>query len=130
MARGATQADIPKFTRENYDNWIIQMRAFRGAQDVMDIIEDGYGESPSKEVEATMSDAQRTILQADQKKFYKVKFIIYQGLDEAMFKIIASAKTSKETWGYILKRKSRVFDKFKEFKAVVEKQSSYRIKSL
>lgn len=37
---------------------------------------------------------------------------------------------SRRTWVYFLKRESEVFDKFKEFKALVEKQSGYHIKSL
>ncbi|KAJ6414480.1 hypothetical protein OIU84_003474 [Salix udensis] len=36
------------------------MKALLGTQDVMDIVEDGYEEAPSKEDEASMSDAQRT----------------------------------------------------------------------
>jgi len=38
----------------------------------------------------------RTIIRADRKRDNKVKFIIYQGLDEAIFEIIASTMTSKE----------------------------------
>ncbi|KAI9152926.1 hypothetical protein LWI28_003161 [Acer negundo] len=37
---------------------------------------------------------------------------------------------SRKTWVYFLKRKSEVFDYFKEFKTLVEKQSGYHIKAL
>jgi hypothetical protein len=36
----------------------------------------------------------------------------------------------KNTWIYFLKNKSKVFDRFKEFKALVENQTEKRIKVL
>ncbi|KAI9154133.1 hypothetical protein LWI28_021416 [Acer negundo] len=90
MANGNAQVVILKLTKDNYDNWCIQMRALLGSQDVMDIVEDGYTEPASKEAEGTMTEAQTTTLRADRKS------IIYQGLDEPTFELIASSKTSKE----------------------------------
>ena len=37
---------------------------------------------------------------------------------------------SRKTWIYFLKRKSEVFNCFKEFKAIVEKQSGYKIRTV
>ena len=37
---------------------------------------------------------------------------------------------SRNTWIYFLKEKSEVFDKFKEFKALIENLSDKRIKTL
>jgi len=37
---------------------------------------------------------------------------------------------SRNTWMYFLKKKSKVFDKFKEFKALVENQTEKNIKVL
>ena len=37
---------------------------------------------------------------------------------------------SRNTWIYFLRRKSKVFDKFKEFKALVENQTEKKIKVL
>ena len=37
---------------------------------------------------------------------------------------------SSKTWMYFLERKSEVFDTFKEFKTLIEKQSGYYIKML
>ncbi|KAG5530640.1 hypothetical protein RHGRI_025565 [Rhododendron griersonianum] len=96
MANGTSQAVIPKLTKDNYDNWSIQMRALLGAQDVMDVVEDGYAEPASKEAEIALKDEEKTTLRVERKKDFKARSIIYQGLDEAMFEIIASAKTSKE----------------------------------
>ena len=39
-------------------------------------------------------------------------------------------KFSRNTWIYFLKKKSKVFDKFKEFKALVENQTEKKIKVL
>ncbi|KAL5816417.1 hypothetical protein ACOSQ3_024795 [Xanthoceras sorbifolium] len=103
MANNNAHIVIPKLTKDNYDNWCIQMRALLGSQDVMEIVEDGYTEPASKEAEGTLTEAQATTLRADRKKDCKAKSIIYQGLDEATFEIIASAKSSKEVWDTLLK---------------------------
>jgi hypothetical protein len=58
----------------------------------------GYDEPESKESEDALPEAQKQVLKANRKKNNKAKTIIYQGLDEATFKIIASAETSKEIW--------------------------------
>ncbi|KAK0588278.1 hypothetical protein LWI29_037109 [Acer saccharum] len=65
MANENAQVIIPKLTKDNYDNWFIQMRALLGSQDVMDIVEDGYTEPASKEAEGTLTEAQTTTLKAD-----------------------------------------------------------------
>ncbi|KAI9198721.1 hypothetical protein LWI28_021146 [Acer negundo] len=65
MANENVQVVIPKLTKDNYDNWCIQMRALLGSQDVMDIVEDEYTEPASKEAEGTMTEAQTTTLRAD-----------------------------------------------------------------
>lgn len=43
-----TSIVIPRLTKEYYDNWYIQMRALLGAQDIMDVVEDGHEEALSK----------------------------------------------------------------------------------
>ena len=115
MANGNAQALIPKLTKDNYDNLCIQMKALLGAQDVMEIVEDGYEESTSKEAEATMPEARRTALRADRKKDCKAKSILYQGLDETTFEIIASAETSKKIWE-ILHKTHKGADKVKKIR--------------
>ncbi|KAI9164896.1 hypothetical protein LWI28_004122 [Acer negundo] len=45
-----------------------------------------------------MTEAQTTTLRADRKKDSKAKSIIYQGLDEPTFELMASSKSSKEVW--------------------------------
>jgi hypothetical protein len=57
-----------------------------------------YDESDSKKVEDSLQEAQKQVLKANRKKDNKSKSIIYQGLDEASFEIIAFIETSKEIW--------------------------------
>jgi len=61
-------------------------------------MEYGYDESDSKKVEDSLQKAQKQVLKANRKKDNKSKSIIYQGLDEASFEIIAFIETSKEIW--------------------------------
>lgn len=56
----------------------------------MEIVKDAYLGSPSKQPKTTLTKAQHITLHANKKKNYKTKSIIYQGLEEATFKIIAS----------------------------------------
>jgi len=72
------------------------LKAFLGSQECIDIVQYGYDESDSKEAEDTLHEAEKQVLKANRKKDNKAKTIIYHGLDEAIFKIIASAETSKE----------------------------------
>ncbi|XP_058211523.1 uncharacterized protein LOC131323692 [Rhododendron vialii] len=88
------------------------MRALLGAHDVMEVVEEGYDEPTSKEAETALKEEQKTTLRTERKKDYKAKSIIYQGLDEATFEIIASAKTSKEIWE-MLQKTYRGADKVK-----------------
>ncbi|XP_058188114.1 uncharacterized protein LOC131304763 [Rhododendron vialii] len=115
MANGTPQAVIPKLTKDNYDNWSIQIRALLGAQDVMEVVEEGYDEPTSKEVETALKEEQKTTLRTERKKDCKAKSIIYQGLDEATFEIIASAKTFKEIWE-MLQKTYRGADKVKRIR--------------
>ena len=54
-------------------------------------MEYGYDEPESKEAEDSLQEAQKQVLRANRKKYNKANTIIYQGLDEATFQIIASA---------------------------------------
>jgi hypothetical protein len=80
----------------------------------------GYDEPESKEVEDTLHEAEKQVLKAkrkknNRKKDSKAKTIIYQGLDEAIFEIIASAETSKEIWE-ALQQKYKGADRIKKIR--------------
>jgi hypothetical protein len=74
----------------------------------------GYNEPESKESEDALQEAQKQVLKANRKKDNKAKTIIYQGLDEAIFEIIAFAETSKEIWK-ALQQKYKGADRIRRF---------------
>ena len=96
MTIESTQTVISKLTRDNYDSWCIRLKAFLGSQECLDIVQNGYEEPESKEEEDALQEAQKQALKVNRKKDNKAKTIIYQGLDEDTFEIIASAETSKD----------------------------------
>jgi len=98
MTTENTQTLILKLTKDNYDSWCIRLKAFLGSQECIEIVQYGYDEPESKEAEDALQEAEKQVLKANRKKDNKAKTIIYQGLDEAIFEIIAFAETSKEIW--------------------------------
>ena len=51
-------------------------------------------------------------------------------LGKSVYYVSFIDKFSRNTWIYFLRKKSEVFDKFKEFKALVENQTEKKIKAL
>ena len=51
-------------------------------------------------------------------------------LGKSMYYVSFINNFSRNTWIYFLKKKSKVFDRFKEFKALVENQTEKKIKVL
>ena len=98
MTTENTQTLILKLTKDNYDSWCIRLKAFLGSQECIEIVQYGYDEPESKEAENALQEAEKQVFKANRKKDNKAKIIIYQGLDEGIFEIIAYAKTSKEIW--------------------------------
>ncbi|XP_074360628.1 uncharacterized protein LOC141700846 [Apium graveolens] len=95
MANGMSQWQMPKFTKDNYENLCIRMKAILGANDVWEIVEKGL-EVP--ENEANLNQVQQDQLQAQRKKDQKAIMIIHQCLDDSMLQKVASATTSKKVW--------------------------------
>ena len=53
-----------------------------------------------------------------------------QSLGNSMYYVSFIDEFSRNTWIYFLRKKSKVFDRFKEFKALVENQTEKKIKVL
>jgi hypothetical protein len=53
------QIHIPKLTKDNYDNWCILPKSFFGSQKCIEIVEYGYDEPYSKEVEDSLQEAHK-----------------------------------------------------------------------
>ncbi|KAH9782617.1 hypothetical protein KPL71_008982 [Citrus sinensis] len=71
------------------------MKALLGAHDVWDVVEKGF---IVPENEATLTAAQKENLKDLKKKENKVKYIIFQSLNEDAFEKIAGTTSSKEAW--------------------------------
>ena len=64
-----------------------------GAQDVSDLVHNGFEEPPTNATEA-----QRTAFKENKKKDCKALFYIQQNIDNQYFEKIAKTTRSKETW--------------------------------
>ena len=70
------------------------MKALLGAQDVWDIVENGFEEQD----EASLSQGVKETLKESRKRDKKALFLIYQSVDEDTFEKISNATTVKEAW--------------------------------
>lgn len=97
MSSNLVQLQVPKLTKENFETWCIQFKALFGSQDLWEIVSNGCIE-PSSEEETLYTAEQKTVLKDHRKKDKKALFLLYQGLEDDMFKKISEASTSKEVW--------------------------------
>ncbi|GKV46724.1 hypothetical protein SLEP1_g53699 [Rubroshorea leprosula] len=96
MASGnLVSLQVPKFSKEKFDNWCIRMKAILGAHDVWKIVENGY-DAP-KDVSA-LTQAQKDQFNSIKKKDQKAVSLIHQALDEVTFEKVSNATTAKELW--------------------------------
>jgi gag-polypeptide of LTR copia-type/Domain of unknown function (DUF4219) len=107
------QLVLSKLTKINYENWSIQIKALMGAQDVWDIIKEGY-----EEVDLTVQGITEAQIKAPKEKKMKDKsalYMLYQTVDEADFEKITTATTTKEAWDTLEKAYKSV-DRVKQIK--------------
>ncbi|KAI5345401.1 hypothetical protein L3X38_013278 [Prunus dulcis] len=89
------QPQLPKFTGKNYSQWSIQMKVLYAAQDLWEVVENGFVEPNDQ---AVLTQQQLTELKETRKKDKKALFFIFQVVDEAIFERISSCTTSKQAW--------------------------------
>lgn len=75
---------LPLFDGKNWNRWSIQMRVLFGAQDVVELVNDGY--TPVGD-DATV--AQRNAQRETRKKDQRALFYIHQCVDSKVFKKIS-----------------------------------------
>ena len=78
---------------KNWERWSALMRSLFGAQDLSDLVQNGFEEPP-----ANATDVQRATFKENKKKDYKALFYIQQNVDNQHFEKIAKATRSKEAW--------------------------------
>lgn len=88
---GKVPVSLPLLDGKNYERWSIQMKVVFGYQDVLDVVQNGV-----QELGGNPTDEQRTSYNGAKKKDCKALFFISQSLDNANFKKIVDAKSSKE----------------------------------
>ena len=81
---------LPVFNGKNWNKWMIQMRVLFGAQDVLDLVTDGYVPAA-----ADATEEQRTAERVMRNRDQKALFYIHQCVDEIVFEKIANSTTSK-----------------------------------
>jgi len=82
-------------TKDNYETWYIQVKAWLGSQDVWEMIEKDFEEPIDG---PTLTSSQRKAVQKARKKDQQAFTIIHQCLDDVTFKIVANATTAKQAW--------------------------------
>ena len=81
------------FDRKNWKQWMIQMRVLFGAQDVLDLVTEGYI-SVATDATNEQRDAHRDV----RKKYQKALFYIHQCVDTNVFEKIDDSTTVKAAW--------------------------------
>ena len=89
--------EVPKFSKDNYESWSIQMQALFSSQELLELIFDRF-KKPTLEVETAYTAEKKKALREQRKKDSKTRFLLYQGLDESTFERVAEATKSKEAW--------------------------------
>ncbi|XP_038977999.1 uncharacterized protein LOC120108467 [Phoenix dactylifera] len=112
MANGMLSFLMPRFTKNNYENWCIHMKTILESQDLWGIVDKGYMESENKD---SLAPAQKESLQATRKKDQKAIMIIHQCLDDGMLQRVANITSSKQTWE-ILQNSYQEVDKVKKIR--------------
>lgn len=74
------------------------MKAVMGFQEVLEIVEEGFT-APAEDA----PEAAKTLFKEQKRKDFKAICLLHQGVDDAHFEKISSAKSSKEAWGILEK---------------------------
>jgi len=83
---------------KNWERWSAMMKSLFGAQDVLELVENGY-----KDVAANATDVQRAAFKGQKKKDCKALFYIQQNVDSNHFENISKITRSKEAWDILAK---------------------------
>ncbi|KAK2367554.1 hypothetical protein QL285_080824 [Trifolium repens] len=89
---------LPVFDGKNWNRWMKQMIVLFGAQDVLELVTEGY-----VPVAADATDAQKLAQKDTKKKDQRALFYIHQCVDENVFEKIADSETAKAAWDTLVR---------------------------
>ena len=92
---GGMSTKLPVFEGKNWNRWMKQMIVLFGAQDVLELVTEGYV--------PVAADAQKNAQKDTKKKDQRVLFYIHQCVDEDVFEKIADAATAKAAWDTLVR---------------------------
>ncbi|KAK2372329.1 hypothetical protein QL285_073474 [Trifolium repens] len=89
---------LPVFDGKNWNRWMKQMIVLFGAQDVLELVTEGY-----VPVAADATDAQKLAQKDTKKKDQRALFYIHQCVDENVFEKIVDSETAKAAWDTLIR---------------------------
>ncbi|KAK2361761.1 hypothetical protein QL285_086881 [Trifolium repens] len=89
---------LPVFDDKNWNRWMKQMIVLFGAQDVLELVTEGY-----VPVAADATNAQKLAQKDTKKKDQRALFYIHQCVDENVFEKIADSETAKAAWDTLIR---------------------------
>ncbi|KAK2376280.1 hypothetical protein QL285_077088 [Trifolium repens] len=95
---GGMSTKLPVFDGKNWNRWMKQMIVLFGAQDVLELVTEGY-----VPVAADATDAQKLAQKDTKKKDQRALFYIHQCVDENVFEKIADSETAKAAWDTLVR---------------------------
>ncbi|XP_073219922.1 uncharacterized protein [Cicer arietinum] len=93
MNGGGFPLNLPILDGKNWERWSASMRSLLGAQEVFEIVQDGY-----EQLAANPTERQQTTF-----KDCKALFYIQHSMDSNNFEMISKESTSKEAWEILIK---------------------------
>ncbi|KAK2391319.1 hypothetical protein QL285_064791 [Trifolium repens] len=95
---GGMSTKLPVFDGKNWNRWMKQMIVLFGAQDVLELVIEGYVPAA-----ADATDAQKLAQKDTKKKDQRALFYIHQCVDENVFEKIADSETAKAAWDTLIR---------------------------
>ncbi|KAK2352725.1 hypothetical protein QL285_090440 [Trifolium repens] len=95
---GDMSTKLPVFDGKSWNRWMKQMIVLFGAQDVLELVTEGY-----VPVAADATDAQKLAQKDTKKKDQRALFYIHQCVDENVFEKIADSETAKAAWDTLIR---------------------------
>jgi len=89
---------MPQFEGENYDCWIIAMKALSSSQDTWNLVENGFAKAADAITYNVLTQEKNDLLRDSRKKDSKAFFYIFQAMHEFIFAKISAATKSKRAW--------------------------------